>query len=142
MRKIIRLTESDLHNIIRKSVSSILAESHSNIVTYYHGGDKNVLLFLNGILWLSDSLEYAKDYAEARPNPVLYAVTVDESQLNCCAFTDYGDGFDPYDPDNDTLEKMRADGYNCYSLYYDENDAEGIALLDSGPIIKIEEISF
>jgi len=36
MKKVIRLTESDLHNIVKKSVNRILGEGWSSYVDYYY----------------------------------------------------------------------------------------------------------
>ena len=42
MKKIIRITESDLHNIIKKSVSKILREANwSNAITDPYDNDDN-----------------------------------------------------------------------------------------------------
>lgn len=107
------------------------------MIKLYHGGDKDLPLFHNGVLWLTDSLEYAEDYAQENTTPTIYTVYIDETKLKYCAFSDYGDDVDPYNPSNYVINDMISDGYNCYSLYYDEDDAEGIALFDKAPIIKI-----
>ena len=107
------------------------------MIKLYHGGDKNLPLFHNGVLWLTDSLEYAEEYAKENTTPTIYTVYIDEAKLKVCAFSDYGDDFDPYNPSDDEINEILSDGYNCYSLYYDEDDAEGIALFDKTPIVKI-----
>lgn len=105
------------------------------INTYYHGGG-NYDLFHNGVLWLTDSKEYAEDYALGNKPPVLYTITIDESQMKCCASSDYVD--DAYGPSMSDIQAILNDGYNCYELVYEEDDCFGIALLSKKPIIDIK----
>lgn len=95
------------------------------INTYYHGGG-NYELFHNGVLWLTDSKEYAEDYALENATPILINITIDEAQLKCCSFSDYVD--DPYNPSTSEIQAIMNDVYNCYELYYDEDDCYGLAL--------------
>jgi hypothetical protein len=106
--------------------------------TYYHGGG-NYDLFHNGILWITDSKEYAEDYALENSTPILFTITIDEKYLKCCSFSDYVD--DPYKPSVAEIQQMIDDGYNCYELYYDEDDCYGLALLTKEPIISIKQMN-
>lgn len=105
---------------------------------YYHGGG-NYELFHNGILWLTDSKEYAKDYALENAAPILFTIIIDETQLKCCSFSDYID--DPYAPSESEIQQMIDDGYNCYELYYDEDNCCGLALFSKEPIISIKQMN-
>lgn len=154
MHKHIKLTGPQLYEFIKEVTLSILKESsigtinesESHITTWYRGYNSQFNNFGSKKgLWITDSYEYAKDYADnARYNGKgkIVAFEIDESKLKCCSLYDIdeylGEEFDPYEPDycweNGVFDALRQDGYNCYEMIYE--DAQGLYLFDTSPIIK------
>ena len=94
-------------------------------------------------LWLTDVLEYAKEYADGDFAIVKYKI--DMGRLNY-ADDSYFEGFesefdlswDPYDPGEEFLRRAVEDGYNCYEI---ERGTDTIlVLLDEGPVVSKEVI--
>lgn len=98
-----------------------------------------MIYFTTAYYMLTDSKEYAEDYALENSTPILFTITIDETHLKCCSFSDYID--DPYQPSISEIQQMIDDGYNCYELYYDEDDCYGLALLTKEPIISIQQMN-
>lgn len=127
---------SDYVEIKKKQLKE--SKETGNIETWYHGGT-NHELFHNGVLWLTDSEEYAEQYASNNQFPVIYEVDIDVSKLNPTSVSERGDDFDPYLPGKPEIQEMLNDGFNCYEMYYDEDNAQGIALLTKEPIVNIRK---
>lgn len=94
-------------------------------------------------IWLTDVLEYAKEYADGDFAIVKYRI--DMGRLNY-ADDSYFEGFesefdlswDPYDPGEEFLRRAVEDGYNCYEI---ERGTDTIlVLLDEGPVVSKEVI--
>lgn len=69
--------------------------------------------------------------------------TIDDEKLNGCDIYDYwelfGDESDPIDIDNEIVDELKKNGYNCYWGEIANGD-ECICLFDNSPIVKAEII--
>lgn len=93
-----------------------------------------------GIIWLTDDIEYAQVYAE--DNGVISAIYVDEDKLKPADWwADYN--FEPYFPDDDSIEEYKQEGANCYyfTADYDGYDFQCLALFDTEAVVKVEKES-
>lgn len=102
-------------------------------------------------LWLTDSLDYAEMYSKPLhgENGKIVKVILDDAKLNPCSLYDIdeylGEEFDPYEPEGyweetNLFNDLLKDGYNCYSMYYDSDGAEGLYLFDKDAIVSVEEM--
>ena len=141
MKRLIKLTESDIRNIIKETYEKILKGS-----LYYHGGDLNDDMWHNGLLWLTPQDYYAKEYAKENNEPIIYKIYIDESKLKAASIYKIeeiiGDEFDPYQGLNhEQIKEVLDNDYNCYYMDYDSYNAEGLALLTKDPILNIERMT-
>lgn len=114
----------------------------SNVNIYYHGGNLKDDLWYNGVLWLTPQDYYAKSYAEHAGNPTIWEVKIDESKINAASLNDMGnDAFDPYYPDKKSIQLAINEGYNAYYMDYDSDDAEGLCLLSTEPVVSVRQLS-
>ena len=93
-----------------------------------------------GIIWLTDDIEYAQVYAE--DDGVISAIYIDEDKLKPADWwEDYN--FEPYFPDDDSIEEFKQEGANCYYFMasYDYDDFQCLALFDTDAVVKVEKES-
>ena len=140
MKKLIRLTEGDLHNIIRESVKRILTES-DNYETYYRGYNSKYGSRRDNLYWITDDISYAREYGNR-----VEEITIDMNKLNLASLYEIDDilgyDFECIDgPDEDELEMITSEGYNSYDFYANGNDSYCICLFDSDPIVNVRELS-
>ena len=91
-----------------------------------------------GIIWLTDDPYYAKVYAE--DDGIVSVVYIDESKINAADWW-HDDNFEPYFPDDESIEEFKSEGCNGYYFMagYDYEDFQCLALFDTTPIVKVEE---
>lgn len=101
-------------------------------------------------LWITDDYEYAKEYADNYEGKgKVVAFEIDESKINPCNLYDIdeylGEEFDPYDPEgyweNGLFDTLLKEGYNCYEMWYNNQDVRGLYLFDSSPIIRSYDVN-
>ena len=144
MKRLIRLTESDLHRIVKESVKRALNEQ-SCVETYYHGGDLKDDLFYSGVMWLTPQDYYAKEYSKDRNNPTIWEIKIDESKIKAASIYGIeeivGAGFDPYDPTKEEVQLVINEGYNAYYMDYDSYNAEGLCIFTKEPVVSIRQLT-
>lgn len=153
MKKLIRLTESDLHNIVKKSVRKLLREQSNNLEKWYRGYNSKYGSDKTNLIWLTN-IEEARSYGNR-----VEEVVIDKSKINDIDIDDlYYDflvpefGYEDVDDyqdegtwyPEDGLDERESDlllrnGYNCY--YFITNDAECICMWDKSPIVSRRELS-
>ena len=141
MKNIVRLNEAQLKKIIIENIKKVLKERGNSIGIYYHGGDLKDNLWYHGVLWLTPQDYYAKIYAEKKGKPTVWEIKVDEGKLNAASLYEFGDDFDPYDPDEESIQWAISEGYNAYYMDYNSYDAEGLCLLLTKPVISVRRLS-
>lgn len=124
---------------IKKAINEAIEEIGDSI--YYHGGDANDKINYNGGIWLADNISYAKEYAKVKENPMIWKFVIDESKLRPISYEELGDDVDLYHLGSDDIKYIKSKGYNCYCMYYDEFDTNGIFLMDKRPIISMQPLS-
>lgn len=105
---------------------------------WYRGHSSNQNALDNfGIIWLTDDPYYAEVYAE--DGGIISIVYVDESKINAADWWN-DDNFEPYFPDDDSIEEFKEEGCNGYyfTASYDGEDFQCLALFDKNPIVKVE----
>ena len=140
MKKIIRLTEGDLHRMVRESVKRVLNESN-RYETYYRGYNSKYGSQKTHLLWLSDDIGYARGYGNR-----VEEVIVDDNKLNLACLEDMynilGGGFDYYiGPVEEQIKTLLDEGYNGYDFYTGEDDSYCVCLFSSDPIVSRRELS-
>lgn len=143
MKQIVRLTESQLHTVIKESVKRIIKEDNQNANIWYHGGDKHDDLFYNNEIWLVDDAFYAYQYAIDRKIPCIWEVKVSPN-VNDASVWDIGDCFDPYEGiDEDTRAFLDENGYDGYSfpLSWECYDYDCLVLKDKTQILSIRQLT-
>ena len=106
------------------------------IEKWYRGHEtKNSPMLNRGIIWLTDDIEYAQDYANNYNNGCVSVVYVDEDKLNIAPLS-YFD-FDYYFPTKNDIEEMKREGYNSYA-FETGDEYYCLALFDKTPIVKTE----
>ena len=118
MKKVIRLTENNLHRIIENSVKRVIREE-----IMYHSEDKDPDSYERKVLWLcSDDEGQASLYGD------VYKYDIDDK-------TNWADQFevenlaedndmdcDLYDPDDEIIRLLRENGYDGY--WFENIDGE------------------
>lgn len=150
--KIIKLTESDLHRIIKKSVDKILSENSGEFEKWYRGYNSKYGSDKNHLIWLTN-IEEARTYGNR-----VEEVVIDKSKLRDIDIDDlyyeylvdmgYPD-VDDYEEEGtwypedglyqDESEKLLRDGYNCY--FFNTNNADCICMWDKTPIVSRRELT-
>lgn len=118
MKKVIRLTENNLHRIIENSVKRVLKEE-----IMYHSEDKAPDSYERRVLWLCDN-----DEGQATMYGDIYKYDIDDD-------TNWADQFrvedlaedndmdcDLYDPDDEIIRLLRENGYDGY--WFENVDGE------------------
>lgn len=142
-----KILDNDSDNAYHKRGGYKIEENSTNIETYYHGGNLKDNLWHNHVLWLTPQDYYAKEYAEEQNSPLIWEIKIDESKLNSNSIYGMDDleggngSFDPYDPDIETIQCAMKEGYNCYYMDYDSDNAEGLCLFSKEPIVSIRKLT-
>ena len=141
MKKLIRLTESDLHRIVKESIKIILGEQSDRFETYYRGYNSKYGSQRDHMLWITDDISYARTYGNR-----VEEITIDLKKLNLASLYtiddilgyefDYIDGLD-----EEESEMVLSQGYNGYEFEANSNNSDCICLLSSEPIVSRRELS-
>lgn len=91
-----------------------------------------------GIIWLTDDPYYAKVYAE--DGGTISVIYVDESKVSAADWY-YNDNFDPYFPNDKSINEFKEEGHNGYYFMagYNYEEFQCLALFDKSPIVKVEK---
>lgn len=113
----------------------IFEEASASIETWYRGCSNLNENGFKGCLWLTDSIEYAKTYAEMHgTDGYIVVYSVDMSQINVDSPEHIVN--DEYFPTKEEIDHALTDGINGYFVDYYDFDAQGLCLFDEKPIIK------
>ena len=127
--------------IITENQLKKLNESNSDIELYYRACSRDEAegKFKRFSLWLTSDDFYAKEYLN-ETDKVIVEYKIDKSLLNPASIYTMdeivGEEIDVYDPSDEDLKKIYANGYNCYYLEYDSYNATGLCLFDTKPIVS------
>lgn len=140
-KKLIRLTETDLHRIIKESVNRILKESSDGFETYYRGYNSKYGSQHTNLIWITDDISYARAYGNR-----IEEIIIDLSKLNIASLYEIdeilGYEFDYFDGlDEEESEEVLSQGYNGYEFEANSNMSNCICLLSSDPIVSRRELS-
>lgn len=113
--------------------------------TWYRGYDSkypNLGVPKNQGMWITDEIEYAKLYADGfGKDGKIAKVVIDIRKVKHISEGDMFDmDIDPYYSDETTCEIVKKQGYNSWLCYYWDYDAQGLCLIDSTPIVSIEDV--
>lgn len=112
---------------------------------WYRGYDSkypNLGVPKNHGMWMTDNIEYAKTYAEEFGKYGKIAkITIDWSKISWATEGEiYELELDAYISDEDTCRIVKQNGYNAWICDYYSDDARGLCLIDSSPIVSIEDV--
>lgn len=141
MKKRVKLTESDLHRIVKESINIILREQSDRFETYYRGYNSKYGSQYDHMLWITDDISYARTYGNR-----VEEITIDLKKLNLASLYDIdeilGHEFDYYDGLNEEESKMvLSQGYNGYGFEANSDNSYCICLFSSEPIVSRRELS-
>lgn len=128
--------------IITENQMNKINESSSDVETYYRACSRDEAegKFKLFSLWLTPDDFYAKEYLDNEPNKVIVEYKIDENLLNPASIYEMdeilGEEIDVYNPSEEKLKTIYANGYNCFYLEYDSYNATGLCLFDTKPIIS------
>ena len=124
-----------------------MCESSENgsLSTWYRGYDSkypNLAVPKNHGMWMADNIEYAKTYAEKFGKYGKIAkITIDWSKISWVTEGEIYDlELDAYYSDENTCRIVKQNGYNAWICDYYDDDARGLCLIDSSPIVSIEDV--
>ena len=124
-----------------------MCESSENgsLDIWYRGYDSkypNLGVPKNHGMWMTDNIEYAKTYAEEFGKYGKIAkITIDWSKISWATEGEIYDlELDVYDSDEDTCRIVKQNGYNAWICDYYSDGARGLCLIDSSPIVSIEDV--
>ena len=124
-----------------------MCESSENgsLSTWYRGYDSkypNLAVPKNHGMWMTDNIEYAKTYAEKFGKYGKIAkITIDWSKISWATEGEIYDlELDAYYSDEDTCRIVKQNGYNAWICDYYSDGARGLCLIDSSPIVSIEDV--
>ena len=118
---------------------------NGSLETWYRGYDSkypNLGVPKNHGIWMTDNIEYAKTYAEEFGKYGKIAkITIDWSKISWATEGEIYDlELDAYCSDEDTCRIVKQNGYNAWICDYYSDDARGLCLIDSSPIVSIEDV--
>ena len=118
---------------------------NGSLETWYRGYDSkypNLGVPKNHGMWMTDNIEYAKTYAEEFGKYGKIAkITIDWSKISWATEGEIYDlELDVYDSDEDTCRIVKQNGYNAWICDYYSDGARGLCLIDSSPIVSIEDV--
>ena len=118
---------------------------NGSLETWYRGYDSkypNLGVPKNHGMWMTDNIEYAKTYAEEFGKYGKIAkITIDWSKISWATEGEIYDlELDAYDSDEDTCRIVKQNGYNAWICDYYSDGARGLCLIDSSPIVSIEDV--
>lgn len=136
----------NLFPLIKTELNESNEPDNSNIEVWYRGFNSqhpNMGVPDGQGIWITDSIEYAKEYAEQFGEYGKVAkVYVDFSKVNYITEGDvYDNNLDAYYAGTNTVRTIKDMGYNAWLCHYDNDDCDGICLVDSTPIVKTEVLS-
>lgn len=111
--------------------------------TWYRGYDSkypNLGVPKNQGMWITDEIEYAKEYAlEFGEDGRIAEVVIDIRKVKHTNEGDMWDmDIDPYYSDETTCEIVKSMGYNSWICDYFDDNAQGICLIDTTPIVSVK----
>ena len=153
MKQIVKLTETDLHRIIKNSVKKILSENNNNLEKWYRGYNSKYGSQKTHLIWLTN-IEEARTYGNR-----VEEVIIDMNKINNIDIDDlYYDflvqnfGYEDVDDYEDEgtwypeeglyeneCELLLREGYNCY--FFNTNNADCICMWDLSPIVSRRELT-
>lgn len=141
MTKMVRLTENKLKNIIKESISKIINENKNNLEIWYRGYDSKYDSQFNHLLWMTDDIDYAKDYGDA-----IEEITIDSNKLNIASMSEIdeiiGYEFDYFDgPAEEDIELLNSEGFDGYCFYANSDNSYCMCLWNNSPIINRRVLS-
>ena len=118
---------------------------NGSLDTWYRGYDSkypNLGVPKNHGMWMTDNIEYAKTYAEEFGKYGKIAkITIDWSKISWATEGEIYDlELDAYCSDEATCRIVKQNGYNAWICDYYSDDARGLCLIDSSPIVSIEDV--
>lgn len=118
---------------------------NGSLETWYRGYDSkypNLGVPKNHGIWMTDNIEYAKTYAEEFGKYGKIAkITIDWSKISWATEGEIYDlELDAYISDEDTCRIVKQNGYNAWICDYYSDGARGLCLIDSSPIVSIEDV--
>ena len=141
MKNRVKLTEGDLHRIIKESVKILLEKQSDKFETYYRGYNSKYGSQKDCLLWITDDISYARVYGNR-----VEEIVIDLSKLNLASIYkiddilgyefDYIDGLD-----KEECEELLSRGYNGYEFEANSNGSDCICLFSSEPIVSRRELS-
>lgn len=132
----IRLTESELHRVIKESVFAVLAETEGNYETWYRGYDSGKGFQRDNLIWITDDISYAKTYGNCVDEVVL---DLNKLRLTSIYRIDeiLGYEFDYYEGlTEEEANEVLSQGYNGYEFEANQNSSDCICLFNASPIVS------
>lgn len=90
-----------------------------------------------GVIWLTDDIDYAQEYADGAPEGIVSIVYVDDDKLNPVDV--FHNDFDTYFPASKDIKELKEEGFNCYYFCAGDDDVQCLALLSNEPVVKTEK---
>lgn len=137
MSKILRLTESELHNIILETVNEHL--NSDDMITMYRGFDSDLGEQRNHLLWLCDDLEYVQEnYGNAvKEYSIDLTHIVSDMTMEDIFYEELGDDFDYLDGiSEEYVDYFNSKGIYGYSFYVNFGNSYCICLWNKNAIMK------
>lgn len=140
MKQLIRLTENDLHNIVRRVIKEAI-EGSVRYDKWYRGYNSKYGSDSTHLLWLTDDIDYARCYGNR-----VEEVMLDVSKLHCRSVYGIdellGYEFDYYiGPDADEVSELLDGGCNGYYFTANNGDSDCLCLFDKSVIVSRRELS-
>jgi len=140
-KRIIKLTESTLHAIIKETINTILEEQGEKYEIWYRGYKSKYGSQKDNMIWLTDDISYARAYGNR-----VEEVKIDLNKLHLVSIYDLDDilGYemDYYEGlDEEEAQEVLSQGYNGYEFEANHNMSDCLALFSTEPIVSRRELS-
>lgn len=137
--KIIKDAMSQVHNKVNAGIMDgicgAVCENVNTIETWYRGFDSRYGEYKNHLLWLTDDIEYAREYGD-----IIMEYKIDTSKClggsiyDVEAVIGYFDYF--VGPNREDCEKLMSNNINCYYFQANDDESECLCLWDKSPIVS------
>lgn len=140
-KRIIKLTELCLHNIIKETINTLLAEQSERYEIWYRGYNSKYGSQRDNMIWLTDDISYARAYGNR-----VEEIKIDTNKLHLASIYELDDilGYemDYYEGlDEEEAQEVLSQGYNGYEFEANRNMSDCLALFSSEPIVSRRELS-
>ena len=135
IRKVVRLTESDLYRIVKESVKRLIESDGPNLEKWYRGYNSEYGSQKDHLLWVTSDVGYAAEYGD-----VVEELVIDDNKLHCVSIYDIeeitGKEYDYYEgPSKDDVIKLLANGYNAHEFEANHGMSDCLCLFDLSMVV-------